>query len=380
MAIRGRALPLGVVGRPYASHNVHLPSSPGHEEFAMLDTVTLGCVIKDNNICLDQVLIDKKSVVDDVAPLFGLPFGIKFPFATLMFISLTIGSYFKFIMYQFMYTNKKDCMNRPINVLTLTGAIIHHVTHICSGSWHALVCIINSPLNTFVGDEVCWVMMVVGVYGIVYLTVGSFWIAVYRTLYIRHECWVRYVIGEKVLLLIVLFLSIGISGVICFLYVFEDNAHRTGYNMCVGLSVTQTELLMDYDSSRGKEQVTTTYLAKLTTLSCITFQLIEFTIYLWFFYHRYKNDNGNITKVMKQEDVQKRNAKNAGTFLGQFYGFIVEYSFLVSILTIHIFYADEDFQHIRGLVVMAKFMDFGLLSAIEVYSSPVLRRFMNSKN
>ena len=108
--------------------------------------------------------------------------------------------------------------------------------------------------------------------------------------------------------------------------------------------------------------------------------MIEFTIYLWFFHHRYRNDSGNIAKLMKQEDVQKRNAKNAGTFLGQFYGFIVEYSFLVSILTIHIFYADEEFQHIRVLVVMAKFMDFGLLSAVEVYSSPGLRSFMNSKN
>ena len=130
----------------------------------------------------------------------------------------------------------------------------------------------------------------------------------------------------------------------------------------------------------SNEKVTTTYLGKLTTLTCITIQLIEFALYLWFFYHRYKNDNGSIAKLMRQEDVKKRNAKNAGTFLGQFYGFIVEYSFLVSILSIHIFYADEDYQHIRGLIVMAKFMDFGLLSAIEIYSSPILKGFMNSKN
>lgn len=371
--------PFDAMGRPSTSQYVPSSSSSSHEAFTMVNNITLGCVMNTIGDCFDQVFVNKESVVEDEAPLFGLPFGVKFPFASLMFISLAIGSYFKFIMYQFMYINQKDCMHRPINVLTLTSAIIHHATHISSGSWHALVCIINTPLGTFVGDDVCWFMMVVGVYGIVYLTVGSFGIAVYRTLYIRHECWVKYTIGERVLLLIVLFLSIGVSGLICFLYVFEDNAHRTGFNMCTGLSVTQTELLMNYDISRGYEQVTTTYLGKLTTLSCIAFQMIEFTIYLWFFYHRYRNDNGNIAMLMKQEDVQKRNAKNAGTFLGQFYGFIVEYSFLVSILTIHIFYADEDFQHIRGLVVMAKFMDFGLLSAIEVYSSPVLRSFMNSK-
>ena len=137
---------------------------------------------------------------------------------------------------------------------------------------------------------------------------------------------------------------------------------------------------MRYDTSLGNEKITTTYLGKLTTLTCIAFQLIELALYLWFFYHRYKNDNGSITKFMKQEDVRQRNAKNAGTFLGQFYGFIVEYSFLLSILSIHIFYADVEHQHIRGLIVMAKFIDFVLLSTMEVYSSPVLKGFMNSKN
>ena len=364
------------------TRNASTSSSFSLEQISVIENLSLGCIGSISGlVCLDdQVLINQESVNEDEAPLFGLPIEIKFPFATLMFVSLSIGSYFKCILYQFIYSHKRDWMHRPINVLTLTSAIIHHVTHISSGTWHALVCLVDTPLGHFVGDDICWVMMVIGVYGIVYLSVGSFWIAIYRTLYIKCESWVKYVIGEKMLLMIVLFLSIGISGIICFLHVIEDNGHRTGYNMCTGLSVTQTELLMEYGYSRGDEPITTTYLGKLTTLSCITFQLIEFVLYLWFFYHRYKNDNGNIGKLIRQEDVQQRNAKNAGTFLGQFYGFIVEYSFLVGILSIHIFYADEDFQHIRGLFVMAKFMDFGLLSAIEIYSSPILKSFMNSRN
>ena len=365
------------IGNVIASKYSLTGSSSRHET-----VIKLGCEINAPGLlCSDnQVFINQESIVEDEAPLFDLPVGIKFPFATIMFISLSIGSYFKFILYRFIYTNKKDSLHRPINVLTLTSAIIHHVTHISSGTWHALVCLMNTPLGNYVGDDVCWIMMLIGVYGIVYLSVGSFGIAIYRTFYIRHEYLVKYVIGERTLLFIVLFLSIGGSGLICLLYSIEDNPHRTGFNMCTGLSVTKTELLMRYDTSLGNEKVTTTYLGKLTTLTCITFQLIEFVLYLWFFYHRYKYDNGSIAKLMKQEDVQQRNAKNAGTFLGQFYGFIVEYSFLVSILSIHIFYADKDYQHIRGLIVMAKFMDFGLLSAIEVYSSPILKAFMNSKN
>ena len=365
-----------------ATNQASTISGVRHEKSVIPENLALGCVFNVPGLrCSEsRIIINQESIVEDEAPLLDLPFEIKFPFATLMFISLSIGSYFKFVLYRFIYSNKKDFMHRPINVLTLTSAIIHHVTHISSGTWHALVCLSNTPLGNYVGDDVCWIMMLIGVYGIVYLSVGSFGIAIYRTFYIRHEYLVKYVIGERMLLFIVLFLSIGISGLICLLYSIEDNPHRTGFNMCTGLSVTKTELLMRYDTSLGKEQITTTYLGKLTTLTCITFQLIELALYLWFFYHRYKYDNGSIAKLMRQEDVKQRNAKNAGTFLGQFYGFIVEYSFLVSILSIHIFYADEDYQHIRGLIVMAKFMDFGLLSAIEIYSSPILKGFMNSKN
>ena len=365
------------IGNVIASKYSLTGSSSRHET-----VIKLGCEINAPGLlCSDnQVFINQESIVEDEAPLFDLPVGIKFPFATIMFISLSIGSYFKFVLYRFMYSQKKDTINRPINVLTLTSAIIHHVTHFSIGTEHALVCIIDTPLVAYVGDTGCWMMVVFGVFGLVYLSVGSFGIAIYRTLYIRHNYLVKYVIGERTLLLIVLILSIGLSGSITLLYTIEDNPHRTGINMCTGLSVTETELLMQYHNSIGNEQITTTHLGKLTTLSCITLQLIEFALYLSFFLHRYKNDNGSIAKFMKQEDVRQRNAKNAGTFLGQFYGFIVEYSFLVSILSIHIFYADVEYQHIRGLIVMAKFIDFGLLSAIEVYSSPVLKSFMNSKN
>ena len=329
------------------------------------------------------IIAKGEDLVKDEAPVFDLPLLIKVPLVTILIMSIIIGSYYKFIMYKYMYTGSKQNRNwmyRPINVLIMTHLIIHHITPVASLAWQILVCVVNAPLGTIFGLESCWAMLVVGVYGFAYLSVGSFGMAVYRTLYIRHEYWVKYVIGEKVLLLITLFLSISISAFLCFLYVVEANGHRTGYNMCTGLSAAQTEILIEYEINRGIELITTSYLSKIAVSVCIAIQMIEFSLYLWFFCHRYKNDNGNIAKLLLQEDVRKRNAKNASTFLGQFYGFMVEYSFLVAILTFQIFYAHESYEHDRALVVTAKLADFGLLSAIEVYSSPVLRSFMNSKN
>ena len=329
------------------------------------------------------ITINQEGIVDDEAPLLDLPKSIKIPFAILMAISLVIGSHFKLIVYKYVYaTNKqnKGWKHRPINVLIITNAIVHHVTHVLLGGWQILVCILESPLGNYVGVDVCWVVLVVGVFGVIHLTVGSFGIAIYRSLYIRRKYWVKYIIGERVLLFLILFLTTAMSGFLSFLYLVENNGHRTGYNMCTGLSAAQTEILIEYDNSRDVDMVTTSHLAKCAATICIAIQLIEFCAYLSFFYLRYKNDNGNIAKIMKQEDVRKRNLKNAGTFLGQFYGFMVEYTFAVSILTIHIFYEHENYQHVRALLCMAKFIDFGLLSAVEVYTSPALKGFMKSKN
>ena len=82
--------------------------------------------------------------------------------------------------------------------------------------------------------------------------------------------------------------------------------------------------------------------------------------------------------LLTHDTIQARNTKNIGTFLGQFYGFVMEYAFLILVfLLIH--FADENTHHVKALANIAKLADFGLLSAVEVYSSPGLRAFMKGK-
>jgi hypothetical protein len=218
-------------------------------------------------------------------------------------------------------------------------------------------------------------MDVIGVYGIIYLSVGSLGIAIYRVLYIKLEYWVKYVVGESLLLGMIWIMSITSCGVLVFLFTFETTSHRTQMNMCTGLSITDTQIFIDYDLSRGEEMLTTTTLQRSVTTTCILMQTIEFTIYIWFFSHRYRNDNGNIKKLLTQDVIHERNIKNVSTFLGQFYAFIMEYAFLTSLL-LFMYFADEYTTQIKALMVMIKIMDFGLLSAVEVLSSPGLRSFM----
>ena len=308
----------------------------------------------------------------------ALPFRIKFTLSVLMAISLLIGSYFKSIMYRYVFTanrTNRGWMHRPINILTITSAIIHHLTHVSIGTWYIVILTTEAPLGNETGIQYCQIMDVIGVYGIIYLSVGSLGTAVYRVLYINFEYFVKYVVGEQLLLGIIWSLSISTCAGLVYLFTLETSSHRTQMNMCTGLSVTDTQILIDYALSHGSPLIVTSTLQFIVTSVCISIQTIEFCIYVWFFWTRYRNDNGSITRLLTQDIIRDRNIKNVSTFIGQFYGFAMEYAFLGSLL-FFVNFADEHTNQFKAITVMVKFMDFGLLSSVEVLSSPGLRSFM----
>ena len=218
-------------------------------------------------------------------------------------------------------------------------------------------------------------MVTIGVYGLTYLATGSLGIAIYRLLYIKFQHVLKGCIGEKIFLWVVLFLNVTFNGLVTFLFMIEESSHRVGINMCTGLSVKQTQVLIDYNSSRGLPMITSTVYQTTTAATCLAAQIIEFTIYVWFFCYRYKHDNGSIAKLLTQETVRERNIKNVTTLVGQMYGFLVECVFMVAAIVI-IQLGSEFLHHVWAIGVFMKFVSFGVLSAVDVFTSPGLRKSM----
>ena len=133
--------------------------------------------------------------------------------------------------------------------------------------------------------------------------------------------------------------------------------------------------MINYDIGRGIDIVKTDFLQSTVIGTLIGIQTIELIIYVWWFRHRYKNDNGNIRKCLTEDVIRKRNIKNMTTFVGQFYGFITEYTFLISAMILT-FYTDSQTQDFKALGTLLKFMDFAFLSIVEIVTSPALRTFM----
>ena len=67
-----------------------------------------------------------------------LPYHVRVSITALLLISLSIGSYFKFILYRFIFVSSKlnngSYFNMsPINSMILNSAVIHHLTHLSTG-------------------------------------------------------------------------------------------------------------------------------------------------------------------------------------------------------------------------------------------------------
>ena len=332
---------------------------------------------KDFPVQFEDMLV-VSHISNQEIPLVNLPFRVKRILAVALVVSLIVGSYYKNVMYRYVFTtNKKNrgWIHRPINILIVTSAVIHHATHLWVGVVHSIMLMMETPVADAVSDRFCQLTYIVGLYGLFYLSVGSFGITLYRITYMKREHWIKHVIGEKRLLGIILTLSMFICGIMVHLYNSETVKERYFLNACFGTSSSDVQIMIDYELSLGAQIITTAVLRKSTNIVLICIQLFELSIYIWFFHTRYKQDNGKMKHLLTQENIKDRNIQNVTTFVGQFYGFLVEYAFLlITLICTHL--GNDGSIHLQSYATVIKFIDFGLLSAVDVYSSPVLRRSM----
>ena len=141
-------------------------------------------------------------------------------------------------------------------------------------------------------------------------------------------------------------------------------------NLCTGNSEFVAQMWLDLSSSKGFE-IETPRIYK-TSVACILMSMIlaEFGCYFMFFHHCYKNDNGSIKNLLPQGVTRQRNQRNAISFLGQTYGFMMEFGFMMGTLILTL----KSNAQVKEIGSMAKIMEFGILSAVEILSSEPIRQ------
>ena len=96
----------------------------------------------------------------------------------------------------------------------------------------------------------------------------------------------------------------------------------------------------------------------------------ELLCYVLFFYHVYRSDKV-VSKLLFDDERQRRRRKNVISFLGQFYVFCAKFITLL----VFIFATIQGKTHVtmKALAMVTKFTEFGMLSIVEVMTSPAMR-------
>ena len=146
---------------------------------------------------------------------------------------------------------KEKFLDRPINVLLLVGALIHHSTHLFYGISLIVSISFDASLGDIFGPSYCQFELYIATFGVGYLSIGSLGIAIYHVLYIRCHHWAKYVVGERLLLGTILVGSLALTAVLSALFIIETSSKRVAFNGCTGNSKLAQSILIEYQQSQG---------------------------------------------------------------------------------------------------------------------------------
>ena len=291
-----------------------------------------------------------------------------------LFGTFVIGTYFKCGLYQYMYDNHTELLNKPIDMLILIQAVIEHLVCLLMVSFYIIGLTFDITFSQYLGEASCNVLWYAAGFGVAYRTFSSLGIAILRTCYIKSPYRVRDDKNRMKMMFIVLALCLTITAIVTITFGYGNgpaSRKQVIWNFCTGQSETFREVVHNYSLLRGTVTPQSELMAKITLLVVFTGILSELICYVIFFHHLYSHNQGLLTReVLKVGEVRKRHRKNAITFLGQFYGFIVECTITFGLgLTME---RNANISY-RLLLIICIWLEFGILSVIEVMASEGLR-------
>ena len=143
------------------------------------------------------------------------------------------------------YLTDQDTKSTPINWLIW----LQQLNGLFAGTFNLsvvfTVLILESSLKSLLGDQVCHWLPLSGCINLVGYLVWSCLIAIYRILYIKAQDWVKFTIGERRLLVIILIFGLLLHGSIAGTMFYHDDENITG-RACSHYSVKDLEITLDY--------------------------------------------------------------------------------------------------------------------------------------
>ena len=145
------------------------------------------------------------------------------------------------------------------------------------------------------------------------------------------------------------------------------------WNWCIGSSEELRKIEHSYKMLVGAAEYESETISLMSVSATILAIVLELSCYLIFFGHLYFPDKSMLTKKLLRPDEVARHQRNSMTFFGQYYGFTAE-----TIIAFSYLYTYKLDAHInaRLAVALGSWIEFGLVSVVEIMTSQNLRRHL----
>ena len=289
-------------------------------------------------------------------------------------ISVLIGSYFRFIMYEYLFEQYKKKELTPVNKLSLVVVLVQHLQQVLAAITVTLMVLNDDSLDHLSGGRwYCCLIINFNLVATSYSCFGSLGVAIYRILLIKHNHWLKYVVGEKFMMSSILFSGIILSVLNMILEKTHD-FDTLREDTCMIINKTPIFTLFDeYEQSLGNPSPMSYYLnvGFICIGSLLLATISEIMIYILYFYNVYIHDNNdNLRRLLEPDAVRYRNTRNATSFFAMFCSFAFELTVLLLLLLLRTFGT----QHSDTIFVLFWRLRFSAMAMIEVLLSKKLRK------
>ena len=122
---------------------------------------------------------------------------IQWTVCGICWVLLFVGTYFRYLLYSFLFDSYKSKESKPIDTLILVISVVQHINIVLFVTRLTLILLNDTNLDQIGAQAFCIASGLIYQFDVCYSCIGSLGISLFRILYIKHDVWLKYGFGEK---------------------------------------------------------------------------------------------------------------------------------------------------------------------------------------
>ena len=206
----------------------------------------------DSTKVIEKYIFAKVEWFENEPSLKAIPKSAQHGILAGIFVSLIIGSYFKYVYYGCILKRGLLTKESLCNLMLISGSILQHIKQVLGAAFYVLVLGFDVEIGQLFGAFSCKLIAVLNAFVFSHLVIGTLMTAIFRVMYIKCNQWVKYKAGMVTVFLALFLGGFVISAAVTFLIQAEADSKRVLINACMGHSEAFVDIMYQYRNPMGK--------------------------------------------------------------------------------------------------------------------------------